>query len=259
MSAHLDKAVLLAAGRGRRLAPYTDDRPKPLIPLCGRPVLELVLRHLRHAGYSQVLLVVGHLDAQIRACFGDGTALGLRVSYVRQEGLQGTGAAAVLAESFAGGDPFFLGWGDVLAAGAEYRRLAEAFRAEPADGLLLLERVADPHAGAAVYVDGDRITRLVEKPPEGSATTPWNQAGLAVYTPSIFPLLRRVPLSPRGELEFTAAVQELVASGARVRGLPMASPRLHLTDPADLQRVEKVLRADGRYWPDGLAQPLPTQ
>lgn len=263
MSAPLSRAVLLAAGRGKRLAPYTDGRPKSLIPLAGRPLLEYLLRHLRQAGFTQVLLVVGHLSEQIQACFGDGASLGLALSYVRQDALQGSGAAALLGEGFVGSEPFFLGWGDVLAARFEYQRLAEAFRTEPADGLLLLERVDDPHAGAAVHLEGAAITRLVEKPPPGSVATPWNQAGLAVYSPRIFAFLRQVPLSPRGELEFTAAVQALVESGGRVRGLPMESPRLHLTCPTDVRRLEETLSQDRRYWPvagpdgGGLAQPIP--
>jgi dTDP-glucose pyrophosphorylase len=245
----LSSAVLLAAGRGKRLAPYTDQRPKPLIPLAGRPLLEYLLLHLRTAGFRRVLLVVGHLGEQIEARFGDGSELGLSVSYVRQRRLEGNGAAALLAEGWAGDLPFFLGWGDVLAAAAEYQRLADAYRADPSDALLLVEAVSDPHAGAAVYLERGRITRLVEKPPPGTAGTPWNQAGLAVYTPAIFDHLHRVPLSARGELEFTAGVQSLVESGARLLGLPMAAPRLHLTSPDDVPVVEEALRRDPRYRP----------
>lgn len=236
------KAVILAAGRGLRLHPYTLHTPKPMLRLAGLPLLEHLLRSLREVGLVQVLLITGHLEEEIRAYFGRGATLGLELGYQGQAGTQGTGAALLHARAFAGTDPILCSWGDALASTHDCRRLIEAFSGAPCAGLLLLEWAADPHRGAAVYLEGERVCRLVEKPPPGASSTHWNQSGVAIYTPSIFAALDRVPLSVRGEIELTAGVQALVASGQVVRGLPMERPRIHLTLPADIPVAEAALR-----------------
>ena len=249
MNGSLRKAVVLAAGRGQRLNPYTDQVPKSMLPLAGHPLLEYMLRHLRSAGIEQVLLVIGHLGEHIRAHFGRGEALGLALSYQLQAVLGGNGAATLLARDFVGADHFVLAWGDILLARSDVQNLAAAFPAAgPPDGLLLLDWVADPHQGAAVYLDDEnRVTRIVEKPPPGTSSTHWNQAGLAAYSPRIFTHLESLAPSPRGELEFTGAVQGLVAHGHPVMGLCSAEPRLHITSPEDIASTEAILRTDPRY------------
>ena len=236
------KAVILAAGRGLRLHPYTLHTPKPMIRLAGLPLLEHLLRSLREVGLTRILLITGYLEEEIRGYFGRGTTLGLELGYQRQTGSQGTGAALLQARGFAGDEPLLCSWGDALVATCDCRRLVEAFAQAPCAGLLLLERADDPHRGAAVYLQGERILRLVEKPPAGTSSTHWNQSGVAIYTPSIFPALDQVPLSVRGEIELTAGVQVLAASGQLVRGLPLEYPRIHLTDPADIPAAEAALR-----------------
>ena len=240
-------AVLLAAGRGKRLAPHTDRVPKPLLSLNGRPLLEYALHHLKRAGVIHVLIVVGYLGDRIRSHFGNGQRWGLDIAYVEQGSVPGTGAAALLAEPFVEGHPFFLGWGDILAAEAEYKRLFSLFAEESYEGVMLLEPVDNPQNGAAVEVVDGRVVSLVEKSAEARA--PWNQAGLSIYTQSIFEALRAISLSERGELEFTAAVQQSIDDGAIIAGVPMQSPRLHLTRPEDIPKVEQVLSKDRRYAP----------
>lgn len=239
--------MLLAAGRGQRLAPHTDSVPKPLIALNGRPLLEYILSNVAAAGCQQVLLVIGYRGDMIRQHFGDGHSLGLELSYIEQGSVAGTGAAALMAMHFVGAEPFFLGWGDILAAAAEYGRLVDEFARLGPDALLLLEAVDDPRHGAAVEMADGRILSLEEKPEHSTAR--WNQAGLSIYTPHLFAALQSLSLSPRGELELTAAVQQLIDEDRRVCGLPMLHPRLHLTHPEDIPRVEKALASDGRYRP----------
>jgi len=243
------KAVLLAAGRGNRLAPHTDHTPKPMLPLAGKPLLEYLICNLRPIGISQILVVTGYLGEQIQAHFGDGTAWDVELHYIDQSQQQGTGAATLLAESFVGEDAFFLGWGDIISATADFEYLATEFSQTPSSGLLLLNYEEDPHTGAAVYLEGHRITSIHEKPPPGSSATHWNQAGASMFTPAIFPCLRQLPLSERGEIEFTGAVQALIEDGHTVGGLPMQHPRLHLSYPEDIASVEETLRNDSRYLP----------
>ena len=240
-------AVLLAAGRGKRLAPHTDHVPKPLLALNGRPLLEYTLHHLKQVGVLKLLIVVGYRGGMIQSYFGNGYKWGIDITYVEQTAVPGTGAAALLAESFVDRHPFFLGWGDILAAETEYQRLFSHFSEGSYEGVMLLEPVQNPQNGAAMTLVGERVVSLVEKPAE--AIAPWNQAGLSVYTQSIFSALKTISLSKRGELEFTAAVQRSIDQGAFIAGLPMQTPRLHLTRSEDIPIVEKVLSEDLRYAP----------
>jgi len=240
-------AVLLAAGRGKRLAPHTDCVPKPLLQLNGRPLLEYTIHHLKQVGVLHLLIVVGYRGDMIQSHFGNGHKWGLDITYVEQTAVPGTGAAALLAESFVDGHPFFLGWGDILAAGAEHERLFRLFAEGVHEGAMLLEPVATPQHGAAVEVIDGRVVSLVEKSVQAKA--PWNQAGLAVYTQPIFSALKSITLSKRGELEFTAAVQKRIDDGAFIAGIPMLCPRLHLTRPKDIQTVENILSTEDRYAP----------
>jgi bifunctional UDP-N-acetylglucosamine pyrophosphorylase/glucosamine-1-phosphate N-acetyltransferase len=241
------QAVLLAAGQGTRLKPYTDLVPKPMLRLNGRPLLHYLLDNLRRANIRQVLIITGHLAEEIQEFFGSGASMGMDLHYIRQPTASGTGAAALLAKKFVGDEPFFLGWGDVIAARSDYQRLINAYRKIPYSGFMGLEYLEDPQAGASIVLEGSRVTQLIEKPPPGTAPSPWNQAGLSIYTAQIFPCLERLHPSPRGELEFTEAVQLLVEEGGPVYSLPLQHPRLHLTHPGDIPKVEARLRIDLNY------------
>jgi len=213
------KALALAAGRGTRLRPLTDHTPKPVLEVAGRPVLEHILRGLRAAGVAEAMVVVGHLGEQVEARFGDGARLGMRLHYRRQAALSGTAAAALLAEDWLGDRPFALTWGDILTDWGNYRRLLDTFRREPCDALLGLNEVEDPAAGAAVYREGSRITRIVEKPRPGTSTTRWNNAGVMVLTPAVWPILKGLQASARGEYELPQGIGTMVREGHRVCGV----------------------------------------
>jgi len=216
------KAVLLAAGRGKRLRPLTDTRPKPLLAVGDVPLLEHIFRGLRAAGVKQALLITGWLAEQIEDCFGDGGRVGLQLTYRRQVEQTGSGSATLLAEEFAGGQPFLLTFADILVSHHNYREILDKFAAQPCDALLGLNKIDDPWAGAAVYRDGDRITALMEKPPRGTSTSKWNNAGLMILTPQIFPALRALPKSERGEYELPQAVCSLIEQGRLVLGLELS-------------------------------------
>lgn len=211
------KAVILAAGRGTRMRPLTDRRPKPLVPVAGRPILEHIVGGLASAGVDEVCLVIGWMGEQIQEAFGDGRALGANLTYVWQEQYGGTGAALLLAEHFVGGDQFVLGWGDIIIPPANYRRMMGIYRHERPEAMLAVNRVDDPWEGAAVYVEDGCVDRIVEKPPKGTSTTNFNNAGLFVFGPELLRTLKDTEVSDRGELEVPTAIQTLLERGTTVR------------------------------------------
>lgn len=239
-------AVVVAAGRGTRLRPLTDQIPKALIPIKGVRLMDYILRGLSESGVGEVLLVIRHLGDMIREAYG-GSAFGIRLNYVEQGEVGGTGAALLAAEGLiaptdrgarsGGNEPFMLLWGDILTDPMNYRRILEKYAGHPCDLLSMLNWMDDPCAGASVETEGDRITRIEEKPPPGKAASHWNQAGLFICKSAIFDAARECGLSPRGEIEFTAAVQRLIEQGKDVRWLPLEGFWSDVGTPEALERL----------------------
>ncbi len=241
-SASLRDAVILAAGRGTRMKGLTEDLPKAMLPIAGRPLLEHILLTLRNAGIERFVVVTGYHADRIENHFGDGARLGVELVYRRQEVQDGTARALLLGRDSIGDRPFLLAWGDILAEPGNYPALLATFRERQPDGLLGVNWVADPCRGAAVYVDADnRIERILEKPPPGTAQTHWNNAGIAVFRPAVFDYAAAVKPSPRGEYEIPDAISAMLADGLAIYAFPLQGFWSDVGTPEDLKRAEELL------------------
>lgn len=193
------KAVLLAAGRGTRMRELTDDLPKPMIAVRGKPILLHIVEGLRDAGVERFLIVVGYRAEVVRDFFGDGHCFGTRVEYVTQEVQDGTGRVVDLAREFSGADPFVLSYGDILVDPANYLRLANPGAEHEA--MVSVKRNEDVSKGGAVFLNERfELTDLREKPKPGEPTSPWYNAGIYTFRPSIYEFTARLERSPRGEM-----------------------------------------------------------
>ncbi|HET9800944.1 MAG TPA: nucleotidyltransferase family protein, partial [Chthoniobacterales bacterium] len=121
----IDKAVVLAAGRGTRMRELTADLPKPMIEVRGKPVLQYIIEGLRDAGVAKFLIVVGYRADVVQNFFGDGSRYKIDIQYTTQEKQDGTGRVVELAKSFAANAPFILAYGDILIDPANYKRLVD--------------------------------------------------------------------------------------------------------------------------------------
>lgn len=213
----MHSVLVLAAGQGTRLMPYTREVPKPLLTISDKPILQWILEGLAHAGFREFFLVVGFRGEQIRDYFGDGSRWDVSIQYIDQPVQEGTGAAVNLVRdhpAFHGG-PFICTYGDILCSYGVYGAFRDLLRGG-ANSALAVNYVPDPWAGAAVYFgEDDIVTEIVEKPPKGTATTTWNNAGVYMLPPEVFAWLARTPLSSRGELELTQAIERGIQAGAR--------------------------------------------
>ena len=193
----------------------TDDCPKPMLPLAGRPMLAHQVDRFAAAGIARVCIVIGYRGQMIRDYFERHPPSGVELEYVVQSEQNGTGSAALLARDFAAGGPFLLTFGDILVDPQVY---TELFKLAPgAEQVLALTEVDDPYRGGAVYVEGGRVTRIVEKPPKGTSTTNFLCAGIYVFNDSVFDALERLTLSERGEYDLTDAISDVVRAGKSVR------------------------------------------
>ncbi len=235
-------AVILAAGRGTRMGTLTAHTPKPLLALKGRPIVEHILTGLRDAGVDSAVVVTGYRGEQIEAHLGDGSRLGLRLTYRHQERPEGTARALLSGADAAAHEPFVLSWGDVVVTPSNYALLIADFARHPCDALLMVNEMDDPWRGAAVYLDAEwRVTRLIEKPPRGTSRTRWNNAGLFMFTPLIFAYAARLEVSPRSEYELPQAVAAMINDGCAVLGCAVHGFWSDLGTPEDLAAAEGAL------------------
>ena len=236
-------AVILAAGRGTRLGALTADRPKPLLTVRGRPLLEWILLGLRAAGIERALCVVGYRGDQIRDYFGDGSRVDMRLSYVSQTAPHGTGAALRLGRAFAEEGPVLMSFGDILTDHDHYRSLLADFRADPCGAVMGINEMADVSAGAAVVRAGRHVTGIVEKPDPALGLGNWNQAGVTAFGAPIWPFLEGLTESSRGELEITEAVAMLIGAGHEVRAVEFGGFWSDVGTPEALREAERLWKS----------------
>ena len=226
---NVTKAVLLAAGKGTRMKDLTNDLPKPMLEVRGKPILLHIVEGLRAAGVSQFCIIVGYKAEVVREFFGDGSKFDVRITYTTQTVQDGTGRVVDLAKEFAGSDPFVLSYGDILISPANYLRLVDLGGAE---GLVTVKHNEGEIAKGGCVVVNDRfeLTDLIEKP-AGPAPSPWYNAGVYAFCPSIFEFTAKLKLSPRGEYELTDAIRDLAKSGKLVKAIELSGDWADVRDP----------------------------
>lgn len=209
------KALVLSGGSGTRLRPFSYSMPKQLIPVVNKPVLEHVLENIRELGVTEVGVIVGDWAQEIADVVGDGSRLGLRITYIPQQEPLGLAHCVTLARPFLADDDFLMYLGDnMLPEGiADVER---EFRAHRPAAQVVVRKVADPRAfGVAETAPDGTVLRLVEKPEHPRSDLAL--IGVYFFTPAIHQAVASIEPSARGELEITDAIQWLVARGAQVR------------------------------------------
>jgi dTDP-glucose pyrophosphorylase len=232
------KTIVLAAGRGTRMGALTEDIPKPMLPVRGKPMLEGTLDRLREAGFDEAFLVIGYKGEMIERHFA---GYPMALTFCRQEQVDGTGSATLLGREFAGSDPFLLTLGDIYMSAEDYRGAFDLLLSDDTASAAAAARwVDDPWQGAAIYVENGCIARIVEKPPRGTSTTNWNHAGLYVFRPEVFDFLARIGRSPRGEYELTSAVEAMIAAHRKLLLYAVKGAWLDVGRPDDLKAAQNL-------------------
>src|SRR5438045_5081849 len=149
--AKIDRAVLLAAGRGTRMRELTAELPKPMIKVRERPILLHIVEGLQAAGIKDFLIIVGYHGDAVRSYFGDGTCFGLQIKYATQLVQDGTGRVVELAREFVCDVPFVLSYGDILIDPPNYRQLVEL--PDDVAAVVTVKRDEDVSKGGAVFLN----------------------------------------------------------------------------------------------------------
>ena len=238
MTTKINKAVVLAAGRGTRMRELTAEVPKPMIEVRGKPVLQHIVEGLRDAGMPELLIVVGYHADAVRNFFGDGSRHTVAIQYVTQTVQDGTGRVVDLSHDFVDDSPFVLSYGDILVDPVNYKRVADL--PDNVEAIVTVTRGEDVSKGGAVFLnDRMELLDLREKSEPGEATSPWYNAGLYAFRPSIFEFTAKLKPSPRGEFELTDAIRELAKSGKRVKALELTGDWADVRDPEILAKLNQ--------------------
>ena len=214
------KAAILAAGEGNRLQPLTNRRPKPMLPVANRPILEYVIEAVAAAGIDEIVLIVGYERTRIQTYFGDGDEWGVDIEYARQDPQLGTGHAVEQIQSLVNEDFLVLN-GDRIIDPELIEGLASDTVSAPAVGVT---RVESPARYGVVELDGDRVAGIDEKPDREPSSEIIN-AGVYRFAPDVFEAIGRTQPSAAGEITLPATIETLAAdtevTAVRYRGLWM--------------------------------------
>jgi len=205
----------------------------------GKPVLQHIIEGLRDAGIREFLIVVGYHADAVRNFFGDGSRYNINIQYSTQIVQDGTGRVVDLARDFVSDSPFVLSYGDILVDPANYKRVVDL----PGDvkAIITVTRGEDVTKGGAVFLnDRMELLDIREKSQPGEATSPWYNAGLYAFRPSIFEFTAKLKPSPRGEYELTDAIRDLAHSGKKVKALELTGEWADVRDPEILARLNRA-------------------
>jgi NDP-sugar pyrophosphorylase family protein len=220
------KAVILAGGLGTRLLPYTTVLPKPLMPVGDRPILDIVVRQLRHYGFDELHFAVGHLAELIMAYFGDGARFGVSISYSREDRPLGTAGPIGLIPDL--DEPFLVMNGDILTTVDFGAMMTEHKEARAAATLGAFRRSVKIDLGVIEFDETRQLTQYIEKPTHEY----WVSGGVYAFDPKVQRLL-----PPGQRVDLPDLVRDLASRGEVVR--------CHVHDGywLDIGRVEDHQRA----------------
>lgn len=238
------KGVLLAGGEGTRLQPITHTGPKQLVPVANKPVIQYAIEDFRSAGITEIGVVLGNKGREeIQDLLGDGSAFGVEITYIMQGKPLGLAHAVGCARDFVGDDDFVVYLGDnILKEGIT--RLVESFESGEHAAGIALQAVDEPEQFGVAELDGERVTRLVEKPADPPSTLAL--IGIYVFSPSVFDVVERLEPSWRGELEITDAIQTLIDEGGAVDSLVIEGWWKDTGKPEDILNANRLVLDDRR-------------
>ncbi|GAB6135634.1 bifunctional sugar-1-phosphate nucleotidylyltransferase/acetyltransferase [Thermococcus prieurii] len=208
------KGVILAAGKGERLRPLTDDRPKVVLKVANRPIIEYVLENL-YPFVDEFVVVVRYRSEWIKKTLGDEFG-GKPITYVEQLPGEGT-AKAIESARESVEDEFIVANGDIYFEEEAVRELVSAFRREKADVALVVKRFEDLSHFGKVEVEGSKVKRIAEKP---GKIPGYANLGIYAFRSSVFDFIEKTGLSERGEYEITDTINLMIEAGLKVIAVP---------------------------------------
>jgi bifunctional UDP-N-acetylglucosamine pyrophosphorylase/glucosamine-1-phosphate N-acetyltransferase len=249
------KAVVLAAGEGVRLQPITLTRPKHLIKVGGRPILEHCLNALKASGIDEALVITHYMGNAIRQYFGDGETVGMKIEYAAQKEVLGTGNALGVAEPYVK-DEFLTVYGDLLFTAEAVKSVIETHSKEKPSATMAVVPVENPENYGIVDIENEKnVKRIIEKPSREQAPTNLANAGIYVFSTEIFEKIRATSASARGEWEIPDALSLLISEKKSVLAVRISGEEwMDIGRPWDLLEANRWALARMKHQISGFVE-----
>ena len=230
----------------------TNELPKPMLPVHGKPILEHIVEGLVGAGIRDIFIVTGFRAEVIEDHFASGSKWKANIRYGRQLVQDGTGKAPELAREFIGASPFVLTYGDILVRPETYPRMIHRYNEHYFSGVVTVTASEDVTKGGLLFFDQNFcLLDVLEKPTAEEITAlrsegrlnpgdvAWYNAGIYIFRPSLFEFTGRLTKSPRGEYELTDALKGLIHGHHPIAGLKIEGLWVDVRDPEILAALER--------------------
>lgn len=234
------KAIILSAGEGSRMRPLTLTKPKTMLPVAGKPIIQYNIESLRDNGITDILLIVRYKEEIVRNYFGDGSDFGVNISYKTQKDFLGTANAISYGEDFIDDSIIVLN-GDIILDDEIIHEIIKKYNYLSPDTLMLLTEVEDPSAFGVVEIENGIIKNIVEKPKREEAPSNLVNAGIYIFNKDIFDKIRETEISERGEYEITDSVSLQIEDNKTVIGHKTSKDWIDVGRPWELIEVNEEL------------------
>lgn len=234
------KAIILSAGEGSRMRPLTLTKPKTMLPVAGKPIIQYNIESLKANGITDILLIVRYKEEMVRDYFGDGSEFGVNITYKTQKDFLGTANAISYGEDFIDDSLIVLN-GDIILDDEIINEIIKKYNYMAPDTLMVLTEVDDPSAFGVVEIEDGNIKSIVEKPKREEAPSNLVNAGIYIFNNDIFDKISKTELSERGEYEITDSLSMQIADGKQVIGHKTDKDWIDVGRPWELIEVNEEL------------------
>ena len=234
------KAIILSAGEGSRMRPLTLTKPKTMLPVAGKPIIQYNIESLRENGITDILLIVRYKEDMVKEYFGDGSEFGVNITYKTQKDFLGTANAVSYGEDFINQSIIVLN-GDIILDADILQEIIKKYNHMDADTLMVLTEVEDPSAFGVVEIEDNNVKNIIEKPKLEDAPSNLVNAGIYIFNEDIFDKIDKTELSERGEYEITDSLLHQINDGKRVIGHKTDKDWIDVGRPWELLEVNEEL------------------
>lgn len=235
------KAVILSAGEGRRMRPLTLTKPKTMLPVAGKPIIQYNIEALRDSGITEILLIVKYKEKLVKDYFKDGKAFGVNISYKTQEEPAGTADAISYSKNFIKDDNLIVLNGDIILDKELISEIIADYESSQFDTLMVLTEVEDPSHYGVVEMQGILVKNIIEKPKKEDAPSNLINAGIYIFNKNIFDKIAITEVSPRGEFEITDSLILQIRDNKNIKGFITNKKWIDVGMPWDLLEINEIV------------------
>jgi len=232
------KAIILSAGEGKRMRPLTLTRPKTMLPVAGKPIIQYNIESLRDSGVTDIILIVNYKESIVRDYFKDGDDLRVNISYKTQEELSGTANAIGHGEDFVD-EEFIVLNGDIILDKDLITTIIDTYSKSKPDTLMVLKKVENPTLFGAVELENNIVKKIVEKPTMDEAPSNYVNTGIYIFNRDIFDKISKTEKSTRGEYEITDSLAMQIEDGKTILGFKSTKRWLDVGRPWELIEINE--------------------